>query len=371
MEKMDFYHFINSVDMQKYLRDISYQFSISEATFIVYWSKQVTLKEKISAWRYMISSMPDCAFQSIEFKSYHSFLKSYIRLVEQDIELFYANPDGKSIYSYECHEPNGDNWYGKGEPFFSDYQSCYADIQKELSDSEEGAIDKIRVYKDLLGEHSRTSALLINSGFEVLKIDSYHEDINDVNILCAIEECCFNFPSPFQRGDIVASYAMKTEPQHRPFVLRYMTTWDSKELAEKGFCCDCELPWGENLEEHNTHITRLLNRGDCTDMHAVGYCVDCESGVVYLDNTLIPVIDLEYYHGSLEGFERQLKLFSCYEQRKASNIPVDAEMLVNGCFAIRTKELAKKFASKATAGYYDEELLQLGVIRDAEESSSL
>lgn len=255
--------------------------------------------------------------------------------------------------------------------FFSDYQSCCAAIQRELSDSSE--IDKIRVHKYLLDKHipSRSSCLLMNRELEVMEIDSYHENISDYDILYAFEDCCFNFPSPFQRGDIVVSYAMKAGLQYRPFVLRYMTTWDSKELTEKGFCYDLERAWRGEPEKLDKHITRLLNRGDYTDMHAIGYCVDCEDGAVYSDNTMVLAIDLEYYHGPLEGFERQLKLFSCYEKGKASNIPVDAEMLVNGCFAIRTKELAKKSARNATHWYLDDDLLRLGVIHDAKESNKL
>lgn len=371
MKNIDIYHFINSVDMQKYLRDISYQFSILEAAFVVYWSNQATLKEKISAWKYIISSMPDCDFRRshVEFESYHSFLKSYICLVERDIEQFYANSDKKGIYSYEYYE--ADSWCGKGEVFFSDYQSCIAVIREELSGNNE--ITEIRVYKYLLDKQTTSgpSRLSMNRELEVLEIDSYHENISDYDILCVFEDCCFNFPSPFQRGDIVVCYDTKTEPRHRPFVLRYMTTWDSKELTEKGFCHDWGWPWRGEPEKLDKHITRLLNRGDYTDMHAIGYCVDCENGAVYSDNTMTLVIDLEYYHGPLEGFERQLKLFSCYEKGKESNIPVDAEMLVNGCFAIRIEELAKKSAGNTTRWYLDDDLLQLGVIHDTKENTEL
>lgn len=366
MNHVDLYHFINSVDMRKYLRDISYRFSISEAAFVVYWSNQATLKEKISAWRDVISSMPDCAFRrrNIEFESYHSFLKSYISLVKRDVELFCADSCEKSVYAYEFRETGDNRWRRNGEVLFSDYQSCAAAIQEERSDNDE--ITEIRVYKYLLDKQTRSgpSRLSMNRDMEVLEIDSCHEDSWDFDIFHAFEDCCFNFPSPFQRGDIVIRYDTKTEPQHRPFVLSHMTTWDSKERTEKGFCCD----WGRlqqgSPEKQDKRVARLLNRGDCTDMQAIGYCVDCESGVVYLDDTMNLVIDLEYYHGPLEGLERQLKLFSCYEKGKASNIPVDAELLVNGCFAIRAEELAKKFAGKAAAQYSTSDLLQLGVSHD-------
>ena len=76
------------------------------------------------------------------------------------------------------------------------------------------------------------------------------------------------------------------------------------------------------------------------------------------------MIDLEYYREPLEGFERQLKLFSCYKKGRASDIYTSSEMLVNGCFAIRLEELAKKLVHSATNMYYKSDLLQLGVIQE-------
>lgn len=63
MREMDFYSFINSKDMQSYLKKIGYQFSAPEAAFLVYYSDGKSLKEKMQAWEEIISVLPDCPME--------------------------------------------------------------------------------------------------------------------------------------------------------------------------------------------------------------------------------------------------------------------------------------------------------------------
>lgn len=366
METIDIYHFINSADMRKYLRDISYQFSISEAGFVIYWSKRATLSEKISAWKSILTTLPDCALRrtNVAFESYHAFLRSYIDLMERDLEQFYSSSNGKSMYTYAYYNTSVDDswsWYEESEAFFSDYSSCAAAIREELSGNNE--ITEIWVRKYPLDQQIQPSRLLMNRGLEVLELDADHEDKREFDISAAFEDCCFNFPSPFQRGDIVVCHDARARCDCRPFVLSYMTTWNSEERKEKGFRHDPGWPGPKFEEKLDKRVARLLDQGDFTDMQAIGYCVDFD-GVVDLKSKRALVIDLEYYREPLEGFERQLKLFSCYKKGRASDIYTSSEMLVNGCFAIRLEELAKELVHSATNMYYKSDLLQLGVIQE-------
>ena len=103
---MNLYKFINSKDVRKYMEELHYQFSILEAAFVIYHSKQVTLQEKIDAWLELTDTMPDCSItrQRGRFciESLHEYLKCYIEFQKQSLEAFY---DHKScVYCYEIHE---------------------------------------------------------------------------------------------------------------------------------------------------------------------------------------------------------------------------------------------------------------------------
>ena len=69
------------------MEELHYQFSILEAAFVIYHSKQVTLQEKIDAWLELTDTMPDCSVtrQRGRFciESLHEYLKCYIVSAEQ------------------------------------------------------------------------------------------------------------------------------------------------------------------------------------------------------------------------------------------------------------------------------------------------
>ena len=64
---MDIYNFINSKDIQEYLRGINYTFTTPEAAFLVYMCKHVTLEEKFQAWFEIIRTMPDSELEEHYF----------------------------------------------------------------------------------------------------------------------------------------------------------------------------------------------------------------------------------------------------------------------------------------------------------------
>ena len=56
---MNYTDYINSKDMRAYLKSIGWKPNSLEASWLIFHSKNYTLKEKISAWEDLISTMTD------------------------------------------------------------------------------------------------------------------------------------------------------------------------------------------------------------------------------------------------------------------------------------------------------------------------
>ena len=350
------------------MQEIQCQFTTPEAAFIVYWCQKVTLDEKFEAWQEIIRTMPDCSMEKrvnmMQIDSFHVFLENYIALQKQDIQNFYAG-DG-CIYSYECHETENsfydnwnDRWYGKFDLFFSDYASCMDDCRKKiLADNN---IDRIRVFKCLLNQteeltRNNPDSILFNNKLEIMNVDVYHEEEYDDDLKLAFEGMCFDFPTPFKRGDILVQYAIDKTDRNRPLVLSYITTWNSKEMISRGFS-EHECPFRGGWENYDRFVRKLLKTNDCSDMHAIGTIIWDGEETLDVDNTLIIPIDLEYYREPLKGMERQLQVVSCYEKGE-----VDISLLVNCCSAIRIEEYSKEIRSECIRPYTKEAMEQVGMI---------
>lgn len=349
---MAIYDFINSKDVRNYLQEIHYQFATPEAAFIVYWCKKATLDEKIEAWQEIIKTMPGCSMekrlQMMQIDSFHGFLRDYIALQKRDIQDFLAG-DGY-VYSWYDEISEMDNG-GYGDFFFSDYASCLDDCRK--NDLGVG----ITICKYMLNQpedmrRSYPDTIRLNSKMEIMEVNVFHEKEYDKDLKKAFEGMGFDFPTPFKRGDIL-HYPLNTD---RPFVLHYITTWDSKEMFSRGFS-EHECPFRDGWEAHDRFVRETLENRGVWDIHAVGMVIDDEEGTLLYDNTLRSPIDLEYYQEPLKGMERQLQVVSLYEKREA-----DAEVLANCCSAIRIEESAKKLSYLYTHLYRRGFKVQLGML---------
>jgi len=147
---MNLYNFINSKDMRNYLQEIQYQFTTSEAAFIVYWCKHATLDKKIEAWNEIIKTMPDCSMERrlnmMQIDSFHAFLKDYIALQKQDIQNFYT--DDGYIYRYEYYKTENLERFDGFGMLFSNYASCMDYCREKIL--ADGDVDSIRIFKCLL-----------------------------------------------------------------------------------------------------------------------------------------------------------------------------------------------------------------------------
>ncbi|MCD7982305.1 MAG: hypothetical protein LUF32_08355 [Clostridiales bacterium] len=351
---MDIYSFVNSKDMQNYLRRIRYQFSAPEAAFIIYQCKGRTLDEKMAAWQEIIETMPDCSIPErlnlMKIDSFHDVLADYMNLQRQKAQDFYDS-DGY-IYSLLYHEPPekcgiSDGWYEEDDEYFADYAACLEYCRKE-EEIVSGNVDRILIRKrrlhsaDSLAESERTDKpsggqLLLSQQFDILEAEQiFNCDNNGGSSYAAdldliFEGMCFDFPTPFRRGDLLIGHREIDTGPAFPFVLSYLVTWTSKEFQNRGFSF-CECPWRKGWEAWDRHCAHLLRDGDTTDMDEIGTYV--HQGQLYRDNIGVISTDLEYYPGPLERDERQLQEVSLYEK---GEMPVD--QLINRCVSIRQESI--------------------------------
>ncbi len=362
---MNVYQFINSKAVRDYVEEIGYQFSAPEAAFLVHHSDGRTLEERIGAWQEIILTMPDCQLEKRNWvaatDSFHSVLTDYIELQRRKLEAF---PMGEGyVYRYATYELSYDglmDWNDQEDVFFSDYAACVDYCAKyELPES---GIEKIRIYKgklntdtDDLDVNGAGGYIELSNQWEVLEVRTslaYDEDKYTLDLDCIFDGLSFDFPTPFKRGDILTTHGHR-EWNDIPFVFSYITTWDAKEMLQRGFSAD-ECPWNKGWDEYDKCREKLLAKGDLTDMHALGVIAD--QGKLYRDNILIVPTDLEYYTGELAGYNRQLKPLSLYEKGEIS-----CELLVNSCLAIRAEEIAKEIRADCIRPYRWEIMKAVGL----------
>lgn len=368
MENHEISEFVNSADVRAYLQNTGYEFSTPQAAWLVYQCCRLTMSDRHRAWLEIIRDMPDCAVEErLNLKridSFHAFLSNFIELEDRSVQEFMTGTD--CTYCYEYHEPGekslfqDDGWYEAGD-FFSNYQACI-DHCRQYYSGEDG-IDKIRIHKHKLDPsgNPRAETLILNQRLEVLGIDMDYKADSDLETARAFGGMCFDIPVPFRRGDILVDCKESGTPNCTPFVLSYISTWDSKKMLSSGFrrddCPDCR-----DWEHFDKTTERLLKTGDDTDSHAIGTII--AGGNLFRDNILITPTDLAYFTGSLEGVERQLQIFSQYEKGEA-----DGEALANCCFAIRVKEYAEDVCQQCVLPYAEEFVERIGLIASSSATS--
>ncbi|MCD7982304.1 MAG: hypothetical protein LUF32_08350 [Clostridiales bacterium] len=375
----DFYSFINSRDVQSYLRQIGYRFSAPEAAFLVYHSESKTLEEKMSAWGEIIETFPDCSMDAratlMKIDSFHRTLADYMELQRKKIQKFYKSEG--FIYSYSYHEScitpgilrdeTYDGWFDDDKAFFSDYDSCLKYCQRKEAIIN-GEIDRLCIHKcrinpktDEFSEINAGGNLVFNGNLDILSANtglvydnSFIEDLDMI-----FTWMCFDFPTPFKRGDILIPHYEDEVDLHcnYPFVLSYITTWKSEEMKKRGFGeHDCPSRFG--WDDFDRTIDRRLERGDWSDMRAIGTFAGVpydNEGMFFEDDILEIPTNLEYYTEPLEGYERQLQALSMYEKGE-----IDWEVLVNSCFAMRTETNYKKIQQEFISPYTKEIIEKLG-----------
>ena len=340
------FRFINSKDIRDYLRQIDYSFTAPEAAFLVWQCRSATLKEKITAWREIIRTIPDCSMgerlNMDEMPSIHRFLEQYITLMERLLEIFYC--EEHAVYSYSGSYWDGSDFSEKYERLYPNVTSCVAGLLNDefASDAPEAArviedylqtienreckslppypvslfeIASIRLKKRSLTSPVDCIALILNDRLEPVAIDAFGHVLTEEeeNLLLTFQGMWFAFPTPFKRGDIVFPCSERKHTfysQHgnaagnRPlppdelYVLDSLPTWGSEEMRQNGFAPD-----SNKVKSSDRWLRNLTRNGDTSDLSFSAYYIYQKSVIKEIEGNYLL---LERYNGPLFGQHRLL-----------------------------------------------------------------
>lgn len=270
---MDIFRFIDSSDIREHLRKINYPFTTPEAAFLVWHCETAALEEKFAAWEEIIRTMPNCEMaERLNMEAipdFHAFLRRYMDLKRRQISRF-ENADGElyvaDFYPDDRMSQEKYTWGWDFGPFTSFRKCLDASVTKIKECFDE--INRIRISK--MQPDDPDSA---NSEYLVFDADGKIMDVNVYNGLsdedrdtdAAFDGMWFDFPTPFQTGDILHDYSDKGEKD--PMILEYIITWNEERLRQIPAASFSE----EFLTITDSLLKRLKARGDTSDMGAYGY----------------------------------------------------------------------------------------------------
>lgn len=298
---MDIYRFINSKDIAEHLRNVEYQVSAFAAAYFVEQCANATLGEKLSAWKDITETMPDCPttwnLNHKKRESTHGFLREYAALQQRMLDEF-ANGKGfiymvrsirRAKYSESTPRSNENPWI-EGEPFlFSTFARCIDHLRTEQTSSSD-TFDRYIVAKtkvDFVERRygPRNNEILLDQDFQPLKVSSGNLNDHDVDLLQLLQSAFLEVPAPFERGDIVIDY---TALIPHPFVFDRLKFWDSAELVEHG--ASTLSPEESAMVDKRVALADEKHGWDSSHMIACGY----ELGRHYNGGPLVSPYDLCY-----------------------------------------------------------------------------
>lgn len=294
---MDIFSFVNSKDIREYLRKIEYQFNSLEAAWLIYWCHHLTYEEKKTAWKQVISTLPDCEIPKqmnhLAMKGIHAVMERYMTIVDEAVADFIKESKGhRYVYMYSYLYEGDASWEENFQTIYGSLDTCMSVYQISVETDAENEIIKYRIRRQELDHPELVSEMEYNGKGQFLNIVKYHaENEMDNDILNYFFKALWlNFPTPFAKGDIVwiPSKENKLGLDSGAFVLDNMETWNPVEGLEK---------WG-----------------DYSDMCGAGYFVN-PNGTVYYES-VCNYMELEYYPGPYKLNEKILRPLSYYIQEK-------------------------------------------------------
>lgn len=328
--QMDITRFINSKDIRKHLKDIGYKFNSLEAAWLIYQCRDATIKEKHKAWQELIETMPDCRIEqrhnTAPQESLHVFLREYMALEDRLASAFYEDADDgrKCVYQFEYLYQDGSTH--KWDAVFGHFDALYESVMEPEEDVI--AIECTRTEIDRLNAQQ---IACVTPEFELLRFDIVPLDEREDEIFWGVfDGLWFDFPTPFQKGDIV------WEPNYRKGIC-------AGPFAVKYICLD-----GIQSERIKENVRK---RGDTSDMTASGYFLR-EDGSIYGESTW-NYMDLEFYEKELTGAQRTLIAMSRFLKGD-----IDAELFARAYHQIITEGYA---ANSMPTDFYSETLKLAGL----------
>ena len=212
--------YINSKDIRDYWNEINYSPSALEAAWLIWQGKNQTLKEKHTAWMSLVSEAFDCSSPNGDFdlpqQSLHEFIKRYIDLEKELLAAFYKN-EQNAVYTYRIYFDDVIGWHNESAIFF-DFDEAYEHARDLGAPPHPNFVEFIKTYIAVSGEAKRIFARF-NLEKEVVRVDesNYFSNEKDYEIFQEVfRNMRFEFPTPFQKGDIVETVrGLYTRPSHR------------------------------------------------------------------------------------------------------------------------------------------------------------
>ena len=314
--------YINSDDIRGYWETMHYRPTAQETAWLIWQSRKHNVRQKHDAWGQIIKETEDNEIikyhpEIDELTTLHDLLKRFMEWEDEAIRVFFD--EGRlSCYSVEfCSEDSG--WY---KPFdasiFTSLGAIFKEVEKGTADDDpaEERIQKIMITKHILDYDKEKSAditLVLDPDRNVISVNPYDCGCVDVPdyIKVAFEFMWFNFPVPFQKGDIVCN-----------------KFWDGKYSLYQGPIVLTETTWGYCKGKPDYHGS------DTSDMNVWGYFLT-DSGNVYGEVT-DGLMDFEYCRREFSGYERQFLLLSSFLRGE-----INEELLLRCGQKIMLEEMAK------------------------------
>lgn len=360
---MNALRYMNSRDIAEHLRSISFEFNAMQAAYIIYINEWLTIRERISLWKEIIDTMPDCEFQyasnySVHMEpSAHAAIRAHIEQVEDDLSAF-LDVDADS--NQHVFIPLASRWKKRPEWIlpssaereaiggavwnkcthatpFSSFEKCVQYLKRESKKHERSVellgkfepFDRHRIGKTMLDDESEDCYQMnplpepLDYCREMVTLDGNFEPIGiTMNWGDSVfEHVVPEIPHPFEGGDILIDAAKRTS---LPFVFDRCVTWtlldepeprkrkalfhaSSKEGSATDDSC---LERSKDLRECNLALDdRCSTMGACCfahgDMCAYGYELDDADEKDLLKYSWAGACDnylnLEYFIGPFDG----------------------------------------------------------------------
>ncbi len=296
------YNLINSKAISEYCKKIKHEFNTEELAVLIFRNKNMSIDEKISAYKELIKEYPDMeVIERINCNHYDSvktMIENEIKRLKNMVDFFHEDT-ANSIYTFNEFNKYAGKYLDTNE--IDDARGSFKEIEKAIYNyieeyDTDNEITSFRIKKVSLKDKN----LKIFAIYKVENKKLILTNIYDVNDYLDIDNIFLNIPNPFKIGDILTD-------GNKIMVLEWLCTQQ------------------EDLE-------KLLAKGckDSSDMQGTCYFID-DYNTLYWDN-VFDYDSWEYFDGDLEGLNRLLKPVSSFLKNEIS-----PDLFLNACDYIRTK----------------------------------
>ncbi len=248
MKNAEIFKYINSKDVRDYLINANYNFSSAEAAWLVNEHKDISLKDKINAWKSIINNMQDCQINNgnLSFPSFNSALKEYVLLLERKLLLILNNSENEyyEIVFQKTKVMDGAyGWEDRTYGIFTSYTDCFSSMIK-INDFPNGPGQTRIIRKVPLNQlHSIIMGAEYNSIGEIS--DIFFDTGNQPLDMQVFFFTGVDLPTPFKRGDILY------DPCADPLFDRLIVIGGTEKVEEKTTPSDLDSNgsslWGYSL----------------------------------------------------------------------------------------------------------------------------